>query len=63
MAKGYQNNKKKRVKNLNKRQKNYYRHFDIVQIFKFENDYNRELIEEFDKLTTYLLFYNHDSTF
>ena len=56
MAKGYQNTHKKQVKNYNKFLTKYYHHFDIVQTFRYENDYSKELIAEFDKLTYYLLF-------
>jgi hypothetical protein len=56
MARGYQNTHKKQVRNYNKFLTKYYRHFDIVQTFRYENNYSRELTAEFDKLTHYLLF-------
>ena len=56
MAKGYQNTHKKQVRKYNKFLTKYYRHFDIVQIFRYDNDYSKELTAEFDKLTHYLLF-------
>jgi hypothetical protein len=54
--KGYQNITKRYYRNLNKTIDAYYRHNYIIQTFKIENNYNQQLVQEFDKLTTFLLF-------
>ena len=54
---GYQNKTKKTIRQINKTHDAYYRHYYIIRTLQIEKTYTKELVEELDKLSTYLLFH------